>query len=76
MFHCALALPADEVSTSVRVVSQENLADRYMWQGRTADAVESLREALRMREDQGNESAIAKLRARIAAAAFAEEGGR
>ena len=65
-FHHVFALPDGGVSNSVRVVTQENLAEAYLRQGRTADAVAAMNEALRMREDQGNEPAITQLRARIA----------
>ncbi|MFS8101554.1 tetratricopeptide repeat protein [Lentzea alba] len=65
-FHRALALPEDQVATSVRLVTLENLADTHLRRGRPADAVAVLREALRLREAQGNEPATVQLRARIA----------
>ncbi|ANZ37626.1 hypothetical protein BBK82_17780 [Lentzea guizhouensis] len=65
-FHDVLALPDDDMPNAIRAVTHENLAEALARQGRVAEAVAALGEALLMREEQGNTRAAAVLRDRIA----------
>jgi DNA-binding SARP family transcriptional activator/tetratricopeptide (TPR) repeat protein len=65
-FHRVLALPGDQLPDSIKTVTLENLAEAHARRGRTEDAVTALEEALIIREEQGNEAVVARLRARIA----------
>ena len=50
----------------IRAVTLENFADAHTRVGRAKDALVALEEALRVREELGNEKVAEKLRARIA----------
>ncbi|USX50721.1 BTAD domain-containing putative transcriptional regulator [Lentzea sp. HUAS12] len=66
VFGRVLALPADQLPDAIRVVTLENLAEAHVRAGRAKDALVALEEALRVREDLGNEKVAEQLRARIA----------
>lgn len=64
-FQRVLALPGSQLSYDVMAVTLENLATAHERAGRSEDAVAALKEALLIREELGNEAAVARLRARI-----------